>query len=593
MNMKLLCVLPLFQVCLFCSLPEKKIKEESEVIKKNSSFNSKKQSELKKNSFNMLDFQTVVQTAKKFHLDKSIINESIALADAATEACSSLNGQILLFSDKYFEKNKALNIPKGKAFKLSPNDKFVLYLVDKEEKKVNLEIEKTKEEAQKDFKKKEEIFKFLLDLNFSITDFERVINYIEANINLFQVNGEKQLSMTDVYLAAANGYLSSIDPYSTVFEIEKWENTIENLNSNLAGVGMIIKGGGNSDVIIESPLEDSPALHSGIRYGDILLKVDGKSINGLSLENVIKLIKGKKDSIVSFEIKREGIPKNFKYSMKRDIVTIKNVTGKILSSKNHVAYIKVNSFSKSTLEDNENEIKNIFLKLEKEAINKKIKLNGIILDLRNNTGGYLDLAITTIDLFVSKGVLIKTVSYDQVPIETFAKQADISDLPLAILVNAKTASGAELVAGSIQDHGRGIVLGERTFGNGSVQKLINLPDNDDYILKITNSRFFLPYGNTPQVHGLRPDILISSEKDGSFPYSLREENKWKHLPEIPFKEKVKTPIDVVKIQNWVEKNGIANQEIDKQKSSPIRPDYFLYRAIDSFNGYLELHKNIQ
>lgn len=592
MTLKLIFTYSFFCIIFFCKQPETRIPNQSKSTDKNSTLQYKKKDiPNEKNSFNRIDFENTIIAAKKFHLDKSKINESVGYADAASAACESLNKKLFFFPEKYYEKNKDLdkNIPKGKIIKLSPNDSFLLIQADKNTNDINLEAGNPKELAAAELRKKKEIYGFLLELNFTFSDFERVISYIQSNINSFQIKGEKLITLNEVYLAASNGYLSSIDPYSTVFAREKIENSMNNANSTQAGVGMILSGGGNREVIIDNPLEDRPAVKAGIRSGDIILKIDDKSVQGMSLSNVTKLLRGEKDSVVKLEIKRMGLAKTLTIPIKRDNIEIKNVTGKILNQS--FIYIKVAGFVKSDSEDTVKEIKSNFQNLESEAKSKNIKIRGIILDLRNNSGGYLDLAIDTIALFVRKGLLLRTINANREPDEWFATKADISDLPLAVFVNGHTASGAELVAGSLQDNKRGIVMGERTFGNGSIQKLLDFPDNSDYILKITNGRFFLPSGNTPQVHGLRPDILVSSEKDGSFPYVFREEDKWKHLPEIPFIENPNPRFKINEIQNWVQKNGKAKVEIEKRKNDPIQPDYFLYRALDSFNGYLEIEAN--
>lgn len=571
----------------YCRQPEQKQTIQDKPKEKNSATQYPTR---EKGSFDKNDFEKVITEAKRLHLDKDNINDSVGYADAAYNACQTLNKNIFLFPEKYYEKNKKNTsiIPKGKVVKLSPSDSFVILIAEKREKDLNSKSLSAKEIVAEELKRKKEIYDFLLELNFKQTDLEKVIVYIGANLNSFPTTDEKPITMNEVYLAAANGYLSSIDPHSTIYAKERWEDSMDEVLISPASVGMILSGGGNKEVVVENPLEDSPALKAGIRSGDVIIKIDKKNIDALPLEKVIKLLKGERHSMVSVEVKRRGVRDSLTIQIKRDTTEIKNVTARILEENPNIGYIKVTGFIKSNSEDTVKEIKS---KLEELKQNKKTKLQGLILDLRNNSGGYLDLVIDTIDLFVKKGLLVHVVNSKYSPDDFFAKTQDITDLPMAVLVNSQTASGAELVAGSLQDHKRAIILGNRTFGNGSIQKILDIAGNNDYILKITSGRFFLPSENTTQVHGLKPDIQISGEEDGSFPYSFREEDKWRHLPQIPYKEKARPNFNIEKIQQWVSKNGKAKAEIEKRKNNQIKPDYFLYRAIDAFNGYLKVEVN--
>lgn len=543
--------------------------------------------------FNMYDFEDSVKAAKKNHIDREKIKFSAAYSNAAINACASLQGKLYFYPAKYYEKyvESDKSIPKVTKIVLSPGDRFLLI------RSANSDIMSDDTElspheyAAKELERKNQIYSYMNELDFKQDDLERVLLYIQKNLSDLQSGEEETISMDEIILAAANGFFNSLDPYSSVFKKEKWEHNMKGIEENsYFGVGLVLSGGGSKDVVVEYPVEESPAFKAGIRSYDRIIKINSIELKNKSLNTVIKLIKGKKDTTVKLEIKRYGIKNILSFELKRDVVDVQTVSGRILSESSGFIYIKVLVFTKSGNSDTVSEVVNKFKELEKEAFLKKINLRGLILDFRNNKGGYVDQAVDMMDLFIKKGILIRTVTTGKNPEEAYARSKDLTDLPIAILVGPITASGAELVAGSLQSHKRAILLGDKTYGNGSIQKLMDLPQNKDYVLKITTSRYFLPSGNTTQVYGLEPDIMISSEADGTFPYSFREKDKWMHLPEIPHTAKKSSDYQVDKIQQWVQKNGKAEKEIANHKKDPIKTDYLLYRAIDAFNGYLEVEK---
>jgi C-terminal peptidase prc len=437
---------------------------------------------------------------------------------------------------------------------------------------------------------------------FSRKEFERVMVFIQENINKYKVppikdmmgepeedeTQKEEYSMKDAWLSAANGYLNSLDPHSNVFLKEVWEESMAKIqDGSFEGIGAILSGGGTREVIVENPLEDRPAVKAGIRAGDAILAVDGKSTKGLTLDKVVRRIKGKKGTKVTLLVRRTGQPKAFEIKVTRDTIEIKNVQSRLLKDNEHIAYIKLSGFVRSNTESSEKDIISHFRKLEEEAKKKNIKLKALVLDLRNNAGGYLDLAVDISDMFITNGVIVSTRSPDRGGVdEQRAKEKDLTDLPLAVLINAKSASASEIVASAIKDHGRGILLGERTFGKATVQKLMDLPHNNDYVLKITQSRYYSPSGKTIQVVGVEPDIEVSAEEDGSFPFQYREENMWHHLPKIPSEAKPKEYFNIDSLKDWVKENGKADKAIEISKQGAIKPDYQLLRSIDYINGFV-------
>ncbi|MCP5498464.1 MAG: S41 family peptidase [Leptospiraceae bacterium] len=566
--------------------------------------------------FTARDLESVVLTVDRYYIDKNIDKER-AYTDAAVFAMMALPKGLYLYPREYYKQREQYedkeDILPGKTFQLSPSDEFLVFepdYVELEKRRKKKLDEKPKKNSKKDLEdlvKKEQTRKDFLaskwkETKFGKKDFERVISFIKNNLTKYNQSPFKEeeqekdeddednheFTMRDVYLAAANGYLNSLDPHSNVFLKKAWEESMAKItDSSFEGIGAILSGGGNRDVVVENPLEGRPAVKAGLRAGDIIVAVNSKRTKGLSLEKVVKYIKGKKGTIVTLTIKRTGSDKYFDIKVKRDKIEIRNVSSRLIKGNENIAYIKLTGFVKSPTESSDTEIIKHFRKLKRLARKKNVKLDALILDLRGNAGGYLDLAIDIADMFVTEGLIVSTKSPNRSPEESYARKKDLTDLPLAVLINAKSASASEIVASAIKFHGRGILLGERTFGKATVQKLMDLPGNGAYVLKLTQARYYSPSGRTIQVVGVEPDIPVSNELDGSFPFQYREENMWHHLPKVPSDTiQVKKHYDVEKIRSWVEKNGKAEKFLEKHKNDPIKPDIQLVRSIDYINGML-------
>lgn len=561
-----------------------------------------------KADFTLKDFDNVVGTVSRYYIDKNI-DKNRAYREAAIYALLSLPHSIYLYPESYFKEREKYEekdeIFPGKTFKISTDDSFVLFDPDYTEVE-KIRDRKLKEDANKskvsddEVKKiveREKVRKNVLSskweqTGFSKKDFDRILAYIETNLDKYKDSplkdpfGESEekskepFTMNDVMLAAANGYLSSLDPHSNVFLRSAWEESMAKIqDGSFEGIGAILSGGGNREVVVENPLEGRPAVNAGIRSGDVILAVDGKSIKGILLDKVVEKIKGKKGSKVALTIQRKGVPGTLNIEVVRDTIEIKNLSSKLIEGHEHIGYIKLTGFVKS--EDGpsvDRELIDKYKELEKEAQGKGTKLKAVILDLRSNAGGYLDLAIDIADMFIEKGLIVSTKSPNRSPEDAYAKNKDITNLPLAVLINAKSASASEIVASAIKHHGRGLILGERTFGKATVQKL--MPLGNDYLIKLTQARYYSPSGNTIQVVGVKPDIDISSEEDGSFPFRFREENMWNHLSELPAAAEERSSFDVKKLEAWVQKNGKAADFIASHKNDPIKPDYQLIRSLD-------------
>ncbi|EPG74671.1 peptidase, S41 family [Leptospira fainei serovar Hurstbridge str. BUT 6] len=558
--------------------------------------------------FTLKDFDSVVKTVDRSYIDKNI-DKNRAYKDAAIFALFALPHALYLYPESYFKDREKYEEPDdifpGKTFKLSSEDKFIVFDPDyKEVEKIR--DRKLKEEANKPKLSGEEVIKLVErekvrkavlsakweQTNFSKKDFDRVLAFIEKSLQNYstpplkdpfgteETKDKEPFSIKDIYLAAANGYLSSLDPHSQVFLKAVWEESMAKIeDGSFEGIGAILSGGGNKEVVVENPLEGRPAVNAGVRAGDVILAVDGKSVKGMILDKVVERIKGKKGSTVSLTIRRKGVSGTLNIDVVRDTIEIKNIASKLIEGHNQIGYIKLTGFVKSDPSVDKEFVLH-FKELEKQAQAKGTKLKALVLDLRNNPGGYLDLAIDLADMFITNGLIVSVKSPNRSPEDSNAKNRDLTDLPVAVLINAKSASASEIVASALKHHGRGLILGERSFGKATVQKLQELPGNGAYYIKLTQSRYYAPSGNTIQVVGVKPDVEVSAEEDGSFPFHYREENMWNHLPELPSAAEEKSHFDVKKLETWVKANGKAEKFIQEHKNDPIKPDYQLIRSID-------------
>ncbi len=565
-------------------------------------------------SFTYEDFENVISIVDKYYIDKNI-NKNRAFTDAAVFALMSMPHPLFLLPESYYNEREkyedAQDILPGKVIKVSPTDKFVLFdpdlAVAKERKNAKVQENRKLSDAElqklieKDKLKKSVVSSKWEEVNFTKKDFDRVIAFIKTNMDTYKVpvnepqatNDEEEeeqrpFSMETIFVASANGYLNSLDPHSNVFMKEHWEESMAKINDgSFEGIGAILSGGDRKDVIVESPLEGSPAVKAGVRSGDIITHVDSKSIANMSLSSVVKKIKGPKATPVVLTVKRKGYTAPVEITVVRDKITIKNVSYHLVKENPQVGIIKLSGFVKSPGEESvDSQIVKGLRALEDEAKSNGKEMKALILDLRNNSGGYLDLAIDIADMFIEKGLIVSTKVPNRSPEEAYTRIKDITNLPMVVLINSKSASASEIVASAIQHHGRGMVLGERSFGKATVQKLMDLPGNPDYVIKITNSRYYSPSGKTIQVVGVSPDIEVSEEPDNTFPTRFREEDMWNHLPKIPHEGVAKSKFNTDQIKDFAKKHGKADTFLKSKENDAIKPDYMLIRSLDYIEGML-------
>jgi len=310
---------------------------------------------------------------------------------------------------------------------------------------------------------------------------------------------EKELSE-----AAASGIMSSLDPHSSYLSQDDLKEMQVQTKGEFGGVGIEITVD-LSVIKVVSAIEDTPADRAGIKSGDYIIKINGKSIYGLSIEKVVKQLRGKPGTRVNVTILRKDEKKPIEKTITRKIIKVKAVRSAQFKD---VAYVKINTFSQQA---------RIGLLKEVNKLKKKIgqdKLKGLVLDLRGNPGGLLDQAVKVSDEFLDKGDLIVSIKGRSIKPKDYiaAKDQDlVKDLPVVVLINEGSASASEIVAGALQDNNRAIIMGQKSFGKGSVQTVLPL-NNNGGALRITTSLYYTPSGKSIQAHGIVPDIDVTAAK---------------------------------------------------------------------------------
>ena len=300
---------------------------------------------------------------------------------------------------------------------------------------------------------------------------------------------------------AINGALQSLDPYSAYMTPELFDSMQTDTKGEFGGLG--IEVGMEAGVVkVIAPIDDTPAAKAGVKAGDYIVKIDDTQVQGKSLMEAVKLMRGPVGSTIELTIRRKGERKAINKTIKREIIEIKSVESKVLKEK--VGYLRLKAF-------NDNSSKQLIEKIKK--IENKERPLGYILDLRNNPGGLLTQAIRVTDFFLDEGEIVSTRGRKAIENRRFfAKKGDrVKGKPLIVLINNGSASASEIVAGALKDHKRAIILGSNTYGKGSVQSII--PLNNGGGMRITISKYYLPSGQSISGVGVSPDIFVDDEDD--------------------------------------------------------------------------------
>ena len=306
------------------------------------------------------------------------------------------------------------------------------------------------------------------------------------------------LNFTDISNKTISGLLSNLDAHSSYLDERAFKDIQIATSGEFGGLGITI-GMKDGAVSVIAPIDDTPAAKAGIKAGDVILRIDGQSTIGMSIDDAVNKMRGKPKTGVNITIVRKSEKKPLEFHIIRDTIKVQSVSAKLVPSEN-ILYLRVSTFDANVE------------KKAREFIEKNKSVRGIVLDLRNNPGGLLNQAVGLTNLFVSDGVIVSQKGRDESNNE--AHKADpkkkITDLPLAVLINEGSASASEIVSGALQDFKRAVVIGQKSFGKGSVQ--VVMPVDDKEAIRLTVARYYLPSGRTIQAVGVEPDVVVYAGK---------------------------------------------------------------------------------
>lgn len=298
---------------------------------------------------------------------------------------------------------------------------------------------------------------------------------------------------------AIRGMLENLDPHSAYLDAEAYQELQEGTRGEFGGLGIEV---GTRDGFVEviAPIDGTPADAAGMRPGDLIIRIDGESVKGMELRQAVRLMRGEPGSAVTLSVMRESADQPREVTMERAIIRVESVRTEMLEP--GLGYVRISQFQSGTGDD---------LLRALERLNRDADgLDGLVLDLRNNPGGVLQAAVEVADAFLSRGEIVSTRGRVARAESRFIATPNdaISGAPLVVLVNAGSASASEIVAGALQDHRRAVILGESTFGKGSVQSV--LPLRDGHAVKLTTARYFTPDGRSIQAEGIVPDVTLAN-----------------------------------------------------------------------------------
>jgi len=362
---------------------------------------------------------------------------------------------------------------------------------------------------------------------------------------------------------AIRGMLNGLDPHSAFLNTSEFSDLKIGTTGQFGGLGIEV-GMENGFVKVISPIDDTPASRAGVKASDLIIKLDDKSVKGMTLNEAVKVMRGKPNTAIDLTIVREGEPKPLVITITREIIRVKSVKNRMLEP--GYGYVRITNFQSRTTTD--------LLKAISD-LQKEERLKGMVLDLRNNPGGVLNGAVGVSDAFIDNGLIVYTEGrLDDSSHRYLATPGDsLNGAPLVVLVNGGSASASEIVAGAIQDHKRGIILGTKSFGKGSVQTIQELRNGS--AVKLTTARYYTPNGRSIQATGIEPDIKLSTLR-----LSAEDEKSRETYSESDLEGRLSNP------------NGEGDAD-DKEKDDSealAETDFQLYEALNLLKGLIILNQ---
>lgn len=365
-------------------------------------------------------------------------------------------------------------------------------------------------------------------------------------LDLVESSYVKEVDRKEAIEGALNGMLQSLDPHSTYLNAEDYKSLQEVTSGEFYGVGIEITNNENGQLMIVAPIDDTPGDRAGLKSGDLILAVDGNPTKGMTASDAVRVIRGPKGTAVEMLIFSKGDTAAHTVSLVRDTIPVISVKARELEPGYY--WIRLTQFSERTTTELSQALRDIA---------KTGEIKGIVLDMRNNPGGLLGQAVNVSDMFLRDGMIVSMRGRNPESNQEFKAKAQASDItaPVVVLINSGSASAAEIVAGALGDHSRALLVGEQTFGKGSVQSIYPLPDGAG--VKLTTAIYYTPNGKSIQGEGITPDIVVAYEepvseeeaKTGVPTWSVREQNLPGHL-----------------------ENGQKDKAAEKDKTTPPRTD---------------------
>ncbi|NJD07042.1 MAG: S41 family peptidase [Methylococcaceae bacterium] len=368
---------------------------------------------------------------------------------------------------------------------------------------------------------------------------------------------------------AIRGMLTGLDPHSAYLDQEQYNELKVGTTGQFGGLGIEV-GLENGFVKVISPIDDTPAQKAGIKAGDLIIRLDDKPVKGMSLNDAVKSMRGEPGSEITLTVVREGLEQPLKIKIVRDVIKVKSVKSKTLEE--GYGYVRITSFQSKTgdnMLDAINELK------------KSHDLKGLVLDLRNNPGGVLNAAVAVSDAFLDSGLVVYTDGrIEDAKMKFNATPGDVlRGAPIVVLINGGSASASEIVAGALQDHKRAVIMGEKTFGKGSVQTI--LPTSNGGAVKLTTARYYTPSGRSIQAEGIVPDVPISKVK-----LEMAQQSEFS-----PIKEADLTGHLINDKANKEGKGKGADKTEEKAEETLALQDYPLNEALNLLKGINILDKH--